>query len=222
MDAKQIIPILPLQAGRVVSELLPGLDGDPVAWACRLELEGADGILFRETGPGGPCRAHWIRAVAGALSVPFALEAPFLALAELGEALEAGVDRVVLTSGAAVGAASRTFGRVRVVARVHAYPSGSGWRVQGPGDEPEALAWMRELAHEGCGAILLSAPEACADLVQGAAGLPAPVLCLDPGGPEQALELLLHGAEGVAVPVSARSPRQWKSALEGHGLAFRD
>jgi len=120
MDAKRIVPMLQVLAGD------PGQE--PARTACQLELEGADGILFQA---GSATETDWIRAVAGSLSVPFALEAPFRSWAELEQALEAGADRVILAGPAAMlTAAAQAFGRSRVAVAVDAILGPSGWRVE--------------------------------------------------------------------------------------------
>ena len=83
MDAKRIIPVLQVRDGQVASAEGPV---PASTWARRLELEGADGILFRVGAGSG---AQWIREVAGTLSIPFTLEAPLRDWAELEETLEA-------------------------------------------------------------------------------------------------------------------------------------
>ena len=209
-----------------------GPDPTPVPaseWARRLELEGADGILLQETAPASPgSRAPWLRELAGVLSIPFALEAPFQDRAELEEALEAGVDKVVLAASVALedawlAAAVARFGRVHVAVAVNARLA-AGPRGQAGPEGRDALAWMTELEQRGCGEILLGAePEgaACAALVQGAAQLSLTLL-FRAGDQARAAEALLHGADGVACPDLDRSPRQWKQALAVHGLTFRD
>jgi imidazole glycerol phosphate synthase subunit HisF len=221
MDAKRIIPVLQLHAGLAAG---PDPAVGPAEWARRLELEGADGILFQEAEPALPgARAAWLREVAGVLSIPFALEAPFQAWAELEEAMAAGVDQLVLAAPQAaedpwLAAAVRRFGRVHVAVAVNAERT-AGWRAEGR----DALDWMAELERRGCGEILLRAePEgaASAALVQGAAQLALSVL-FRTGLEALAADALLSGADGIAC-LPARSPKQWKQALAVHGLAFRD
>lgn len=223
MDAKRIIPALQVRAGRVSG-------GHPADWACRLELDGADGILFQEMD--GDADRAWLREVAGALSVPFALEAPIRGWAQLEEALEAGVDKLILPARTAsadplLEGAVRAYGRLRVAVAVHAaLAADSRWRVSLE-DEPEgrdALDWMREQEQRGAGEILLRAePEGqAAALVQGVARLALPVLFLCSGEPAVVAEALLHGADGAAFPAAAGSPRQWKAILGAQGLAMRD
>ena len=231
MDAKRIIPVLQIRAGQVVEwpGSTPSGAGGPAGWACRLEREGADGILFQEL-PGGGGRAAWIREVAGALSIPFALEAPFRDLADLAEAMEAGLDKAVLAAPAAaedplLAAAVRTFGRPRLSVAVDAVLEAGSWRVALAGGEGrDALAWMAELEQRGAGEILLRATpeaEAAAELVQPGARLAVPVVFRSAGDRALAAEALLHGAEGVAFPAGADTSDSWKAALGVHGLAVR-
>jgi cyclase len=234
MDAKRIIPVLQVAGGLVP---MPGsAPGHPADWACRLALEGADGIVFREVPgggrPGRELRTEWLREVAGSLFIPIALEAPCTCLAELEEALEAGADKVILDAALAatptLAAAVQRFGRchvsVAVDAVAEAAPDGSGsrWAVAGrPG--AEALAWMAELEQLGAGEILLRvAPEAPAGaLFQKAARLALSVVFRCDGDPAPAAEALLHGADGLAFPAMGRTSADWKSLLSPQGLALR-
>jgi imidazole glycerol phosphate synthase subunit HisF len=222
MDAKRIIPVVRVQAGRVAGG---GFESRPADWACRLEMEGADGILFQADTAADP---GWIREAAGSLSVTLALEAPFNSWAELEAALEAGADRVILAAPAALlTAAAQTFGRCHVAVVVEAVLAESGWRVELPSepDGRDAMDWMRELEQRGAGEILLrTSPEgeAGAALFQEAAGLALAVLCLSSGDELPAAEALLHGADGMAFPAGRWTPRQWKTALGARGLTIRD
>jgi imidazole glycerol phosphate synthase subunit HisF len=238
MDAKRIIPVLTLLEGRILvpSEAIPDLDpGRPAEWACQLEAEGADGILFRETDAPGPAResrTRWLRDVAGALGIPFTLEAPLRRWDELEEVLQVGADRVILTVPAPgedplLTAAAQTFGRSRVgVAVDAALGPDARWRVASA-DDPQgrdALAWMSELNQWGAGEIILqAAPEgpALAELLQAAARLPLALVLRTSAGPEVAAEALLHGADGLAYPAFSRTPERWKFILGARGLPLR-
>ena len=129
MDAKRIIPVLQVRDGQVASAEGPV---PASTWARRLELEGADGILFRVGAGSG---AQWIREVAGTLSIPFTLEAPLRDWAELEEILEAGADKVVLSASVAaedplLAAVVGAFGRSHVAVAVNACLAADGrWLV---------------------------------------------------------------------------------------------
>jgi imidazole glycerol phosphate synthase subunit HisF len=189
--------------------------------AGRLELEGVDGILFTVPGEAHPAREPWLREVAGALFLPFGLEAPIQEPAALGAALAAGVDRVVLGPGGAdlelLPALVAAFGRGRATVAVDADYAAGAWRSEGR----DALAWMGELGERGAGEILLRAQgsgEALAALARGTAHLALPVLFR--AGPREAAEALLHGVGGLVCPLPD-TPRALKAAFALEGLTFR-
>jgi hypothetical protein len=213
VDAKRIIPMLGLQEG-------------PDA-ARRLELAGADGLVFVEDAPGGAGRAERIRAVARSLFIPFAVACAF---GQVEETLAAGADQALLTLDpeglTALDAAAQAFGRNHLLVAVEAaWAPERGWRVATPGDPGgrDALAWMVELGLMGAGELLLSVAGAGgdpADLCQRAAHLPLAVL-FQGATPELGQEALLHGADGFAYATALASPGELKKALGGRGLAFR-
>jgi len=233
MDAKRIIPVLEVCNGRIVA----AESSHPAEWAVRLEREGADGIIFRETVQADPSalvvqRGGWVRDVAGALSIPFALEAAFHSLEDLEEVLEAGADRVLLRpamiSAPTLAGAARKFGRTHlgVALRADLTPETGWWMALAGGPEGRAAqAWMAEMEQWGASEILLEAgPEGATTgtLFQGAARLALSVLFLCSGASGQVADALLNGADGVAFPAGTRSPEQWKSLLRPHGLTLRD
>jgi imidazole glycerol phosphate synthase subunit HisF len=238
MDAKRIIPVLQVFDGRVQAAGDPaqGAEGHPLNWASRLALEGADGIIFHDHAGSGPAapgeRAEWIRSVAGELFIPFALEADFTSVADLGETLLAGADKVILGAGAVpfLAEAAQTFGRSRVAVAVDAVQAPAeggaepGWRVAAPGPEGRGvLAWMAELEQMGAGEILLRAtPEGEAGtLLQEAAQLALSIVFRSEGEPDLAANALLHGADGLAYPAQVRSAQAWKPLLSPHNLPLR-
>ena len=213
MDAKRIIPMLGLHEG---------LDA-----ARRLELAGADGLLFQDEAPGGAGRADRIRDVARALFIPFAVASSF---GEVEATLAAGADQALLTLGpeglTALDAAAQAFGRNHLMVAVDAAwtPEG-GWRVATPGDPAgrDALAWMVELGLMGAGELLLTVAGSGgdpADLCLRTAHLPLAVL-FQGATPELGQEALLHGADGFAYAAALASPGELKKTLGGRGLAFR-
>ena len=234
MDAKRIVPVLRIQEGQVVDASGAPL-GHPADWAGRLELAGADGVIFQEAaGPGsaaGGDRTAWVRAVAGALFIPFALEAAFAGLDELDALLAAGADQAILPVAATGGGpllteAALRFGRCHVAAAVEAVAVEGRWRVllADPPEGWDALAWMADLEQRGAGEILLRLSPggpATETLFQGAARMALPVLFHCAGDEAEWAEALLHGADGVAFPAGLRSPGPCKAALAGLGLTVR-
>ncbi|BDU71736.1 HisA/HisF-related TIM barrel protein [Mesoterricola silvestris] len=202
MDARRVVPTLLVQEGRVVDPADAADLGAPADWARRLELEGADGILFVERGR--RLRRGWMLDVARTLFIPFALEASFADAGEIREALEDGADRVVLGDLEALEAAR--FGRARVTALLKAGGS-------------TTLEDLRTL--DGAGEILLDGEgPGMAGLCAGAAHLPTPILlrCADPA---RAAEALASGADGIAYPAGLMPPGAFKDLLGTAGIPLR-
>ena len=190
MPAKRVVAMLCVQDGRIVAPE-DGADlGAPIQWARRLEMEGADEVLFVERGAPA-ARRPWLAAVAGGLFIPFALEAAFKSAEALAGALEDGADRVVVAAPRARELQAERFGRARVVASLDAV-AGEAWRValeamadvdpgRGGGDTPAGRDRGPRQA-------------LCRQTVR----LPMPVLfqCSDP---TLAVGALAHGADGVVI-----------------------
>jgi len=210
MVAKRVVPILQVRDGRIATA-----DGAaPSEVARRLELEGADEILFVEQGAGRALRSAWLTEVARALFIPFALEAPFQGPEELAEALAAGAGRVVVPARDAALMDAPRFGRARVVAALEAV-----WSAAGGWDE--ILDGLMELGQLGLGGAVLAAgatelDSLCARTVR----LPVPILlrCADPA---LAAEALAHGADGIAYPADLMTPAEFKARLAGAGVPLR-
>ena len=215
MDAKRIMPLLEVRQGLVTAP-----PASPADWARRLELAGADEILFLET---DPFDRRWVREVAGSLFIPFTVGCATSEAEDLAELLEAGADAVLIQAdAAALPSLSRRFGRnaLRVSAPL-AWDEAQGWRAP---DGQEALAWLTELGQAGAGEIQVTILEAhgpgLAGLCEGAARLPMPFL-VQVGGWAQGREALLHGADGLAYPVGLGMPADGKAIMEGAGLVVR-
>jgi hypothetical protein len=210
MDCKRLIPVLHVLEGHVVDPADASDQGSPSAWARRLELEGADELLFVELGRGRRHRQAWMVDVARTLFIPFALEAPFQDAAELREALEDGAGRVVLPARDLERMGAGSFTRSRIMAALTA--------TWAPGWDP-TLAELRDLA--GAGDVLLDAGvHALADLCAQAAHLPTPVILVCPD-PALAAEALAHGADGITYPAGLRTPGAFKDLLEPAGIPLR-
>ena len=228
MDAKHIIPVLSIRGPHAAAGGGAG-DASRAGRVGQLEREGADGVLFQASEPGdlGP----WLGEAAASLALPILVEAPFRTLAEVGGALEAGADKVVLAAAGVEGealleAAALVYGRSRVAVAVQAFQDGAGsWRIATAGGaDQDALERLAGLAQRGAGEILLrlgTEGEAAAPLLQGAARLSLPVLSWSRGDTAAAAEALLNGADGLAFPAQDRSASEWKSALTAYGLTMR-
>jgi imidazole glycerol phosphate synthase subunit HisF len=225
MDAKRIIAILQVRSGQVTD--VP--EGSPAAWARRLEIGGADEIIFLEA-PAAPGRAAWIREVAGSLFIPFSVQCAFPQGSQLEEVLEAGADKALLTLGPEglpqLAKAALRFGRNRLAVSVSvSWTPEQGWRAAMPPEAAgrDALAWMEELGQMGAGEILLDAGEVetgLEGLWQGAAQLALPILWRATQR-ASGLEALLNGVDGLAFSPSQGSPGDIKAALGHEGLALR-
>lgn len=211
MPAKRVVAMLCVQDGRIVAPE-DGADlGAPIQWARRLEMEGADEVLFVERGAPA-ARRPWLAAVAGGLFIPFALEAAFKSAEALAGALEDGADRVVVAAPRARELQAERFGRARVVASLDAVP-GEAWRV--------ALEAMADVYQAGAGEILLRAgTEDLEALCRQTVRLPMPVLfqCSDP---TLAVGALAHGADGVVYPAGLRTAAEFKALLLPAGVPLR-
>lgn len=211
MAAKRVVAMLCVQDGRIVApEGGPDL-GAPAPWARRLEMEGADEVLFVERGAPRP-RRPWLAAVAAGLFIPFALEADFRNAEDLAGAFEDGADRVVVAARDFLNVQAEAFGRPRVAAALDVLP-GENWR--------EALAALDDLRQAGAGELFLRAgTERLAELCVQLAHLPMPVLlhCPDPA---LAVEALAHGADGIVYPAGLRTAAAFKTLLLPAGVPLR-
>ena len=223
MNAKRIIPMVQIHAGQVLGQ--PA--GPPVDLARRLEMAGADQVLFLEAGePAG--RGDWLAQVGRALFIPFSVNCGAPRGPLLEEALAVGADQVLLEVAPAdladLARASLKHGRNRLQVAVNAHRTAErDWQVAWPGEEREALAWIMELGQMGAGEILLSLDGAQTDpgeLCRQAAQLAVPVL-FRADGLEQGLEALLHGADGWVYGHGQGGPGERKAALARAGLALR-
>jgi imidazole glycerol phosphate synthase subunit HisF len=212
MPSKRVVAMLWVRNGRIVAPE-DGADlGAPSPWARRLEMEGADEVLFVERGAGGGARRPWLAAVAGGLFIPFALEADFQSTEDLAGALEDGADRVVVAARTFRDLQADRFGRARVAAALDARP-GDVWR--------EALDAMADLNQAGAGEILLRAgTEDLEALSRQTIRLPMPVLLHCPD-PLLAAEALAHGADGIVYPAGLRTASDFKALLQPAGVPLR-
>jgi cyclase len=171
MLARRIIPCLDVDAGRVVKgvhfEALRDA-GDPVEQAARYDAEGADELVFLDISAGPAARRttlDMVSRVAESIFIPFTVGGGIRSVADAGDALRSGADKVAVnTAGvrnpALVSHLAESFGSQCVVAAVDVK------RIEGrltvmvnggrEGTDLEGIAWCKKLQALGAGEILLT------------------------------------------------------------------
>jgi cyclase len=171
MLARRIIPCLDVANGRVVKgihfESLRDA-GDPVEQAAHYDAEGADELVFLDITASYEARSttlDMVSRVADRLFIPFTVGGGIRTVADAGQALRAGADKVAVNTAAVrdpdlVRRLADSFGSQCVVVAVDSK------RVDGRdvvmvtgGREPTdrtAVEWARELEERGAGEILLT------------------------------------------------------------------
>jgi len=215
LDAKRIIPMLKVARGQAAE------GGRPAAGAALLELAGADGLLFEEDGAPD---LDWVREVAAAVFLPFAVTCGTGLAPDARARLEAGADAVVVPGSSDLphlATEAQGFGcqALRLAVTLDWAP-GTGWT--GPGGR-EAMGWLAELGERG--ELLLALPEAqrpgLDTLGQGLARLPVAVLVATDSW-DLGREALLHGADGLVYPAGLGSPAACKAFMKEAGIAIRE
>jgi cyclase len=149
--------------------------GDPVAYAQRYYLDGADELVFYDITASAERRGLFVdvvRRVAAAIFIPFAVGGGIRSVEAMREVLLAGAEKVSLNSPAVrspelVRAGARAFGAQCVVVgidakrtpRSHAIPSGYEVVIDGgrTATGKDAVAWARQVADLGAGEICVNA-----------------------------------------------------------------
>ena len=173
MLARRIIPCLDVRDGRVVKgvRFLDVADaGNAVELARRYEARGADELVFLDITATIEKRRtllELVRAVAGELTIPFAVGGGVTTPADVRELLRAGCDKVSLNSAAVrepdvLRAAAEVFGSQCVMLAIDARrrPGAHAWEVVVDGGRTptgrDAVAWAAEATALGAGEILLT------------------------------------------------------------------
>ena len=171
MLARRIIPCLDVAEGRVVKGVhFTSLRdaGDPVEQATRYDADGADELVFLDISASNEARRttlDMVSRVAESIFIPFTVGGGIRAVADAGEALRAGADKVAVNTAAVrdpslVTRLAESFGTQCIVAAVDVKRFGgrltvmvNGGREQTP---LEAIDWIRRLEALGAGEILLT------------------------------------------------------------------
>jgi len=171
MLARRIIPCLDVADGRVVKgihfEALRDA-GDPVAQAARYDAEGADELVFLDISATHEDRRttlDMVSRVADTVFIPFTVGGGIRTVADAGEALRAGADKVAVNTAAVrepalVERLASSFGAQCVVAAVDVKRIEGRYTVMVTGGREQtsldAVDWMRRLEALGAGEILLT------------------------------------------------------------------
>ena len=171
MLARRIIPCLDVAGGRVVKgvhfERLRDA-GDPVEQAARYDAEGADELVFLDISATHEERRttlDMVSRVADTVFIPFTVGGGIRSVADAGDTLRAGADKIALNTAAVrepalVERLAASFGSQCVVAAVDAKQIGGRYTVMVTGGRErtslEAVDWIRRLEALGAGEILLT------------------------------------------------------------------
>jgi cyclase len=171
MLARRIIPCLDVADGRVVKgihfEALRDA-GDPVAQAARYDAEGADELVFLDISATHEDRRttlDMVSRVADTVFIPFTVGGGIRTVADAGEALRAGADKVAVNTAAVrepalVERLASSFGAQCVVAAVDVKRIEGRYTVMVTGGREQtsldAVDWLRRLEALGAGEILLT------------------------------------------------------------------
>ena len=170
MLAKRIIPCLDIQDGRVVKGVkFVGLRdvGDPVEHARIYDAEGADELVFLDITASHERRGTMLdaaRRVAEAVSIPFAVGGGIRTLDDIAAVLEAGADKISISTAAVekpelISEGAKRFGSQCIVVAIDGKRVADGqWEVYVHGGRTptglDAVEWAREVEERGAGEIL--------------------------------------------------------------------
>lgn len=147
--------------------------GDIVELAARYRAEGADELVFYDitaSPEGRGVDRAWVRSVAAVLDIPFCVAGGIRSVADAGEVLALGADKVSINSPALenpplIGELARRFGSQCVVVGVDSLAGDGGYRVHQYTGSPDrsrssgrpTVDWIREAQDRGAGEIVLNA-----------------------------------------------------------------
>jgi cyclase len=219
----RIIVCLDVDHGRVVKGVkFKGLRdvGDPVELAKRYEAEGADEIVFLDVSASAEGRGTLLDTVqrtAEVLFIPLTVGGGVRRVADMGELLRAGADKVSMNSAAVrdpslITRGAELFGSQCIVASVDAAREGPSWRAYTHGGRTptdlDGVEWAQRCAALGAGEILLTSIDQDGardgydlDLTRRVAeGVRVPVIASGgAGGPEHIQEAFFEGKASAAL-----------------------
>lgn len=249
---KRIIPCLDVREGRVVKgvQFVQLKDaGDPVELARFYDEQGADELVFLDisaSNEGRKTMVDVVQAVAAQLTIPFTVGGGINSLDDMERILQAGANKVSLSTAAVrqpelltEGAAH--FGANCIVVAIDAkYDTESkSWRVYTHGGKNktdwEVVAWAQEAVQRGAGEILLTSMDAdgaktgyhvaLTKAVSEAVQVPV-IASGGAGKKEHFYEVLTEGKAAAALAASIfhyneTSVKEVKSFLKNRGVNIR-
>jgi len=171
MLAKRIIPCLDIKDGRTVKgvNFLELRDaGDPVELGAMYAEQGADELTFLDitaTIERRDTLVSLVRKIAQHLNIPFTVGGGIKKVADVGELLNAGADKITINSAAVynpqlVEDLAKEFGSQCVVVAIDTKLYEDEWRVHTHGGKKptdiKTLDWAKEIYNRGAGEILLT------------------------------------------------------------------
>ncbi|HLP96741.1 MAG TPA: imidazole glycerol phosphate synthase subunit HisF [Saprospiraceae bacterium] len=170
MLAKRIIPCLDIKNGQTVKGVqFQNLReaGDPVSLAAAYAEQGADELVFLDitaTQENRRTMVSLVKQISAVLNIPFTVGGGIQSVAEVGDLLQAGADKVSVNSAAfkrpeLISELAQAFGSQCVVLAVDARPDPE-WQVYlKGGTQPtgrDLLSWVKESVDRGAGEILFT------------------------------------------------------------------
>jgi cyclase len=175
MLAKRIIPCLDVKDGRTVkgTNFVNLRDaGDAVELASLYSEQGADELVFLDitaTNEKRKTLVELVKRIAAEINIPFTVGGGINSVADIGDLLAAGADKVSINSAALrniglLGDAAKQFGSQCIVLAIDAKRMGEQWVAFSNGGriatDQKADEWARRGADHGAGEILLTSMDA--------------------------------------------------------------
>ena len=175
MAPVRVIPCLDIKEGRVVKgvRFVDLVDArDPAEAAAAYCEQGADVVVFLDiaaTVENRRTRMEWVKRVADAVTVPFAVGGGISTISDMNELFEMGVDKLSVNTAAVrdpklVSDAVKEFGSDRIVVAIDAEKTAERFEVVVSGGTRRAdldlVEWAKQVESLGASEILLTSKDA--------------------------------------------------------------
>ncbi len=175
MLARRLIPCLDVRAGQVVKGIRfrdHRVMGEIEDLAERYRDAGADELVFYDitaSPEGRSVDRTWVKRVARRIDIPFCVAGGIRTLADAGEVLAAGADKISVNTPALenpdlIDELGRVFGSQCVVVGIDSLATGDGYTVKQYTGDPDKMRdarratfdWVKEVQDRGAGEIVLN------------------------------------------------------------------